>query len=572
MAGFNPQPMSVGETFRAREDATVNHEGGLAFAMDPRSRLFTRVLSSFCGEPKYYESGADDLAGLRADVRAVAEVAPEFVLRLAAFARQECFMRSTSVAVLAEAAAIPACKPFVRRWTPQIVRRADELAEVVAAWIAVHGQIGTRGATGGEHAFPNSLSQGLADAMRNFDEYQLSKYDRERSVTLRDVLRIVRPKPENDAQAALWKYLVRGELDIELLPILAAKAAFLRKDAFDAEAVELTRRAHLTWEVATSKFGAKAEVWNALQLPFMAGLRNIANCMRTGADDALTRICAMLRDARAVERSRQLPFRFLSAYRMIESGMRPQRDRASGYVTWVPDPEVANHPRRSEVLEAVAGALELSVVNLPRLGGVTFVTSDNSASMDDHLSDKTTVSRKDVANLLAGIAHRMCERAIVSVFGDSHAVVPVVRTDSILANVARLTGTDVGHSTNAYLAIRHLREQRIPVSRIVCFSDMQCYSTHHGWGRESLVEELTRYRREVAPEVCLYSVDLAGYGTAQFPSDDPRVALLAGWSEKLLGFIPLFERDGAGAVDRIAAWTPQGVLADEVSADESAVE
>ena len=527
-------PVSIGQQLSARPDATANHEGGIAFAIDPRTRLYTRVCASLYGEPKYYADGNMSADELRADIAAVAALDPEFVLRLAAYARQEMRLRTTPVAVLAEAAGISACKPFVRKWTPEIVRRADEPAEVVACWISRHGQIGARGEKGGEHAFPNSLTMGLADALKRFGEYAFAKYDRDGAVTLRDVLRIVRPKPATAAEAALYRYIVRGEVDAEQLPLLAAKAALLRKGEFDAEARELAVTAHATWEVLVSKFGGKAEVWNALDLPFMAGLRNIANLMRSGADEALTRVIAMLQNPLQVRRSKQLPFRFFSAYRVIET-------------------EFAVHPRCAAVLEAILMALEISVANVPRLPGRTFITADNSGSMDNPLSGRSSVRYVDIANLFGALAHAVSEEPLTSVFGEHHVWVTAVRKDSVMTNMGRFAeaGRRAGGSTNAYAAIRDLRVRREKVDRIILLSDMQCYGG-------SLAEELRKYRSSVNPEVCVYSVDLAGYGTSQFPGDERRVALLSGWSEKLFDLIPLVEGDGVQAVDRIARYEPRG--------------
>jgi hypothetical protein len=551
--------VSLGAQLRGRADATVNHEGGLAFTLDARTRLYTRACASLMREDKFYTDAAQADGELLADVQAVAVIDPEFVLRLAAYVRQVMNLRSTPVAMLVAAAAVPACKPFVRKWTPEIVRRADEPGEVIAWWVKLHGQIGSHGAKGGEHAFPNSLTRGLEDALSRFDEYQFGKYDRDDAqVKLRDVLRIVRPKPVSDAQSALFRFVVKGELDATHLPKMAAKAALLRKTEFDAEARDLAAQAHATWEVLISKFGGSAATWNALHLPFMAGMRNLSNLMRNGADEALDRVMAMFRNPRHVARSKQLPFRFFSAYRAVESAQR--FDRKLGYT--VQDEKLLNHPRRAAVLEALLAALDASVVNLPRLHGRTFITTDNSASMQCPVSDKSTVQRVDVANLLGAIAHTMCDEAICSVFGDTHAVVPVVRNDSVLTNMGKLAGTDVGCSTNAYLTIRHLREKKIRVDRIVLFSDMQCYESDRAqpgsWSdiNGSLAVELAKYRSSVNPEVFLYSVDLAGYGTSQFPQSDRRVAMLAGWSERLLEFISLFEADGLQAVDRISQWDP----------------
>ncbi len=549
MTKFN-ETMSIGQQLRARADATANFEGGLAFELDPRTRLYTRVASALMAEKKFYESAQQADEALLADVRAVAETDPEFVLRLAAYARQDLNLRSVSVALLAEAAAIPGCKPYVRRWTPEIIRRADEPAEAIAYWVKRHGAIGSQGLPGGDHAFPASLTKGIADALRRFGEYHFAKYDRPGSVKLRDVLRIVRPKPRNDVEAALYRYLVRGDLDAQHLPLLAAKAQLLRKEAFDAEAHELAARAHATWEVLVSKFGSRAETWNAIDFPFMAGMRNLANFMRNGADQALDRVIAMLCDPRRVRQSKQLPFRFVAALRAVEHEVE------------------SGNPRKGEVLDAIRAAVEASVANLPVLSGTTFVTADNSGSMDSPLSDRGSVTYRDTANLLAAVANAACERAVTSVFGTDHEWVTTSREDSVLTNFGTFeaAGHRVGGSTNAHLAIRALRERGIRVDRIVLLSDMQCYDSASVWGGGSLAEELRRYRSQVNPEVFLYSVDLAGYGTSQFPQDERRVALLAGWSERFLEFVPLFEADATQAIDRIARWAPPGAREDDAEA------
>jgi 60 kDa SS-A/Ro ribonucleoprotein len=536
----------------SRADAMTNCEGGLAFTMDARSRLYTRVCASFMGEDKFYASASQSDSELVSDVQAAAAIDAEFVLRLAAFARQVMNIRSTPVALLVTAASIPACKPFVRKWTPQIVRRADEPGEVIAYWIKMHGAVGSTGPTGADHAFPNALKKGLADALLHFGEYAFAKYDRDGAVKLRDVLRIVHPSPNGDARSALYRYLVKGELDRELLPMLAAKHDLVRKTEFDAEARQLAVQSHVTWEVLTSVFGSKTEVWNAAEFPFMAGMRNLANLMRNGADEALDRVIGMLRNPEHVRRSKQLPFRFFSASQALEGG--GSFDLESG--DYERAAAVANHPRLTEVLEALHEALRLSVVNLPRLPGKTFITSDNSGSMEQTLSARSVVRRCDVANLLASIAHTMCDQAICSVFGTRHQIVPIVSSDSILTNMQRLKNTDVDHSTNAYLAVRYLRENKIRVDRIMLFSDMQCYCTNM-YSDGSLAEELVKYRSSVNPQVYLYSVDLAGHGTSQFQSGDRRVALLAGWSERLLEYIPLFEEGEVQVVDRIAGWEPR---------------
>lgn len=544
MAKFNSIPTAT-STVSQHPAATTNHEGGLAFALDAKTRLYTRVATSLVGEKKFYQEAQSHDSAMRADVREVAKTDPEFVLRLAGYVRQELHLRSVPVLLLVEAANIPACKPFVRKWTPIIVQRADEITEVVSCWVSQHGNIGSRGLAGGAHAFPNSLKKGLADAFRRFDEYQLAKYDRKGEVTLGNVLRIIHAMPEDAAQAALFRYLITDEISDEYLPKLAAKARLMRKQELDAEALSLAGEAHITWEVLTSHFGSSVDVWSAA-VPFMgymAKLRNLRNFVEKGV--SLEPILSHLTNANAIRNSKQLPFRFFAAYREI--------DKLQGLAT-------------GEVLSALSQALTLSTVNLPRLSGTSFIAADNSGSMDNPLSGKS-VRYADVANLLCAISHTMCERSIPAAFATDVAPVNLDRTDSIMANMKKVGEADTkGWSTNAYRCLQWLRENNHHVDRIILLSDMQCYddgsfedryAAYAGTFGASLARELQLYRSQVNPNVFVHSVDLAGYGTSQFAPDCPKVALWAGWSERVLEAMTLFEEDSHQAVARIAGWLPR---------------
>lgn len=530
-------------TFRPEEselashpDATVNHEGGLAFKMPATMRLATILFATF-GENTFYTSAKQVSEGAIAAIRAVAAENPEHVLQLAAYARRVADMRSQAQLVLAVAADIPACKPFVRRYTPQIVRRADELTESMAAWITLHGSIGDQGELGGTHAFPNCLKKGLADASHNFGEYAYVKYNAQgRKVTFRDVLRIVHAKPKDAKEEALFQYLISGKIDEALLPKIAARAKLLKKETLDDEAVALAAQCQATWQVLSSKFGRSAAMWDATApyLPFMAGIRNLGNIMEVGADKALTHVIEMLRNREAVLSSKQLPFRFYSAHKAV-------LERSAD-----------NDGRRGEVLDALQGALDFSVDSFPKLPGRTLVVTDNSGSMDTPLSKKSIVTRQMVGNLMGAMAHRLCSPdSIVAVFGETFKVVPISGRDSILTNMEKLNRTDVGHETNAYLALQWLRATKTKVDRIMLFSDLQCY------GDGSVAEELRCYRAEVNPDARMVSIDLASHGTMQVPASDPLSLLVAGWSNDALKQIVLHETGGLDSfLQGILSWDP----------------
>uniref|UniRef100_H3CF26 TROVE domain-containing protein n=1 Tax=Tetraodon nigroviridis TaxID=99883 RepID=H3CF26_TETNG len=77
-----------------------------------------------------------------------------------------------------------------------------------------------------------------------------------------------------------------------------------------------------TWERLLSLEGNKSTTWEKLidnkSLPFMAMLRNLRNMITQGISEAHhQKILSRLTNEKAVIQSRQFPFRFLAAYKVI---------------------------------------------------------------------------------------------------------------------------------------------------------------------------------------------------------------------------------------------------------------
>ena len=80
--------------------------------------------------------------------------------------------------MLAETARIDKGSGLVRTAAPLIIRRPDELTDLIAYWQSRYGDIGSKGK--GE-PIPNALKRGLADAAAQFDAWQIARYRAERA-------------------------------------------------------------------------------------------------------------------------------------------------------------------------------------------------------------------------------------------------------------------------------------------------------------------------------------------------------------------------------------------------------
>jgi hypothetical protein len=495
MSKFN-QKLSVRERIVERPDVTSNKEGSIAFKSDAKTELFNRVATWLVGEPKFYGSVDDETGAL---IHAVMKDDPEFILKLALFARSELYLRSAPVVLLGEFAKsnYTGTVPGARKYVQAIIQRPDEITELGAYTLnSKQGKL------------PLMVKNGIKQVFESgkFNTYQIGKYNRKGEVTLRDMLFLTHPKPQSREMATLFKQLAD-----ETVPVPE------------------------TWETYISANGSNTETWThiAPKMPIFALVRNLRNLLQNNVDPEL--YVDKMENPEVIARSKMFPYRFYAAYKEVDKAIHDY-----------PDPFKAKR-----VLKALEKAMELSIGNVPKLKGRTFTAVDLSGSMTfTTASGFSSVTPLEIASVFGSMMQAIAPNSIISAFGERFSLVHGL-TGNILSDVRTVANTHVGHSTNAYLSIQYLLDNKISVDRIVIFSDMQCYDSRRWFGGASLQEMLRKYKSAVNPNVTVYSVDLDSYGTLQFPQDEKGVALLAGFSDKLFKFMDIYEKDAGTMVDEI---------------------
>ncbi|UOQ71442.1 TROVE domain-containing protein [Hymenobacter cellulosilyticus] len=146
-------------------------------------------------------------------------------------------------------------------------------------------------------------------------------------------------------------------------------------------------------------------VWETLitsgKLGYMALLRNLRNILEADVSaQAVEKVCATLSNEQAVARAKQLPFRFLAAYREVLV-------LKSGYVALV--------------LEALETAIAHSVANLRGFDTSTrvVVACDVSGSMQQPVSARSKVLLYDVGLVLGMLLQSRCSYVVTGMFGDT---------------------------------------------------------------------------------------------------------------------------------------------------------
>lgn len=251
----------------------------------------------------------------------------------------------------------------------------------------------------------------------------------------------------------------------------------------------------------------------------MALLRNLRNILNARPWNIET-VFETIEDPEKVRRSKQLPFRYLSAYKEIQN--------------------IAG----SRALDALENAVDASVVNMPRLSGTTVIAVDLSGSMNDTVSAKSNVRCYEIAMLLGLIANKICDNSIFYTFNTDISKYGVSRRSGVLHTVMN---TRCGGGTNMGLPFEKMIKDRVKADRIIILSDNECNSGG-GWYTRKTVQALAdEYRRKTGNDIWVHAIDLQGYGTQQFHGAKTNV--IAGWSEKVFEFIKLAEQ-GEGNLEK----------------------
>ena len=278
-----------------------------------------------------------------------------------------------------------------------------------------------------------------------------------------------------------------------------------------------------TWETELSAKGNNKETWEALiesgKVGYMAMLRNLRNILAANPSN-VNKVLALIENPEAVKKSRQLPFRYLSAYKELEN--------IGG----------------SRVFDALENAVEASVENMPKLEGTTVIAVDVSGSMDNTISAKSKVRCYEMAMLLGLMANKICDNSYFYIFNNSIEKYAVSHRSGILTTAIRWS---CGGGTNMYLPFQKMLDDHIHADRVIILSDNECNSGGGYYSRKPVQAIADEFRKVSGKDIWVHAIDLQGYGTQQFHG--AKTNIIAGWSEKVFEFIKLAEQ-GEGNLEK----------------------
>ncbi|MBM3798088.1 MAG: RNA-binding protein [Acidobacteria bacterium] len=313
------------------------------------------------------------------------------------------------------------------------------------------------------------------------------------SPSLPDLLRMVHPKPASEACEAFYGYpLGRPQYDHALLPELVRQYERLKSgESLDVSDLPLPLLTSVPMSRGDWTTVAQRSSWQAVRMNLNAFARHgvFSNHQATAA------VAAKLRDPRAIDRAKAVPYQLLAAFRN------------------------AGEAVPAAVRDALQDAMEVAVSHVPRVDGKVYVCPEVSGSMlspvtGDRGSATAAIRCIDVAALMAAAVLRANLSAEVLPFAESVKKAKLNSRDSVMTNADKLAALG-GGGTNCSAPVRLLNQMKAEGDLVIFISDNESWIDAGASGRgTALMREWDSFR-DRNPKARLVCIDIQPNRTAQ---------------------------------------------------------
>lgn len=494
-----------------------NEAGGVAYAFTPKQAL-AQYAATGCMNSTFYANADEQLSKV---IELASQVEPEFVARVALYARSKGHMKDTPallVAVLSVLSPGLMAEVFDRVIdTPTMLRN---FVQIMRSGVVGRKSLGT---------LPKRL---VVQWIESRTDEQLFRGSVGNDPSLADVIRMVHPRPSTAARAALFGYLVGKPHDANALPELvkayeAFKADAANSSASDVPDVPMNMLTNLPLQKRHWKVMARNASWQSLRMNLNTFTRHGVFTDESSIADAVIK----LRDENAIAKARAFPYQLMAAY--VNAG--------------------DDVPARLK--NALQDAMEIAIGNVPRVDGKVWIFPDVSGSMQSpvtgHRPGSTTKVRCiDVAALVAAAILRKSPEASVLPFSDD--VVKVNPTlnprDSVMTNAQRLASLPSG-GTNCSAPLAYMNERNLPGDLLIYVSDNESWiDGARTFGRSTATLAYWQTFKRRNPRAKLVCLDVQPYGTTQAP-DRGDILNIGGFADSVFNVLAEFN-NGTLDLDR----------------------
>ena len=535
---------------------TVNEAGGRAYAMKPKSALAQLAVTG-CFNQTFYASGQDQMDKV---LDLVTKVDPEFVGKVAVYARERGFMKDMPAFLITwlvgqMSAAHQDVETAPKEGKAAAQARANQLREIVwdvfprvidnGKMLRNFVQMIRSGTTGRKSlgTAPRRLIRQWFETKTDNDIFFNSTGN---APSLADVVKLAHPCPNTAERAALYAYLIGKD-----------KTTFENKEIVVAEHLPEKVKEYETFKVHTSGTIPKVPYemlegitlspsqWKdfALQVTWQQLRQHLNSFQKHGVFEdkkVLKLVADKIRDEAAIKKAKVMPYQLMVSYLNMASDM-----------------PVA-------ITNALQDAMEIATHNVPKIDGIVCVLPDISGSMHSPLTGHrvgatTKVRCIDVAALVAASMLRVNPETVVIPF-ESKALTDVRLNprDSVMTNAEKLRNLPCG-GTNCAAALEAVNKLGIKPALVWYVSDNESwldsprYGAYSGnrstWSlfggggatapaRTATLTEWDKLLKR-SPKAKLVCMDVQPYDTTQVP-DREEILNIGGFSDACFDVVSAF--------------------------------
>jgi 60 kDa SS-A/Ro ribonucleoprotein len=485
----------------------INHEGAPAYALEPKHAL-AQYAATGCLNNTFYAGAGEQLNTVLSLAK---ELDATFIAKTAIYARTQGSMKDVPALLLA---ILSTKNPaLLKAAFPRVVdngRMVRNFVQILRSGVTGRKSLGTAPKRLVETWLNTVSEQKLLDAAVGADP------------SLRDIVRMVHPKPADSMREALFGWALDKAFAVEALPKSLQQLIAYRLDRSHGvpavpfqmlTALELSRE---EWAEVAIKGG-----WHMVRM-------NLNTFARHGVFEITgmaERVAEKLRDRKTIAKARVFPYQLMAAY----------------YAAGSKVPTV--------VKEALQDAMEIALETLGALPGRVVVCPDVSGSMASAVTGyrkgaTTAIRCIDIAALVTAAIVRTNREARVLPFAEKVKEIEINPRDSVMTNAAKLAALG-GGGTSCSAPLQRLMQERASAEFVVLVSDNQSWVDARAAGPTETLRlwEAFRVRNPQAKLVC---IDLQPNRTTQ-AIERPDVLNVGGFSDDVFEVVARFANGTLGA-------------------------
>ncbi len=514
-----------------------NEAGGKAYKFTPKHAL-AQMAATGCFNGIYYASVESQLDEMRKLIDQVDDNV--FLAKLAVYARERAYMKDMPAALLV------VLSKRDTELTHRIFHRVVDNGRVLRTTFQMvrSGQFGRNGLS-------SSLQRAFQRWLNEASVGKLLSASIGNDPSLRDVVRMARPTPTDNARRALFGWLTDKEVskwapatETDLPDDVQALIAY-RKAETAEEQESILADLSVRWDLLANAAKSPA-VWKAIaSLMGSQALRMNLNALLrhevfgNGKTDRkmVDYVAGRIADADEIRRSRQFPYQYLAAYLNTSNEV----------------------PRK--IKSALHQAAEIACGNVPELPGPVVIGLDVSASMSCAVTGyrgrgaTSKVRCVDVASLFAAAMLRRNPDSIVIPFDTEAYKAKVDPRDTILSLSERLANFG-GGGTDCSVPLRKANSKysKRQFAGCVLVSDTESWVYRNrafAYGGRGATGVMTEWQQFVknqkalgAPAPKLVCIDLQPYGSTQAP-ERADILNIGGFSDAVFSVVASFLNDNS---------------------------